>query len=125
MHKRQAARIRVNGIVQGGGLRPFIYRLAEQEHITGWVQNSSKCLIIEAEGRPESIASFIRQIKQHPPPLAVIREISTEIIPEVGYSEFIIRQSAREQEQLVMISPDVAICQDCLRELFDEKDLRH
>jgi len=125
MHKRQAARIRVNGIVQGVGFRPFIYRLAEQEHITGWVRNSSKGLIIEAEGRPESIASFIRQIKQHPPPLAVIREISTEIIPEVGYSEFIIRQSAREQEQLVMISPDVAICQDCLRELFDEKDRRY
>jgi len=125
MHKRQAARIRVNGIVQGVGFRPYIYRLAAQEHITGWVQNSSKGVVIEAEGRPESIESFIHKIKQQPPPLAVIREISTETIPEVGYSEFVIRQSAREQEQLVMISPDVAICDDCRRELFDEEDRRY
>jgi len=125
MHNRQAARIRVNGIVQGVGFRPFIYRLAEQEQITGWVQNSSQGVIIEAEGRPESIASFIRQIKQQPPPLAVIREIHAETIPEAGYSEFVIRQSAREQEQLVMISPDVAICPDCRRELLDEKDRRY
>jgi hydrogenase maturation protein HypF len=89
------------------------------------VQNSSTGVVIEAEGQPESIASFIRRIKQQPPPLAVIREVSAEPIPEVGYSEFVIRRSAREQQQLVMISPDVAICHDCRQELFDKKDRRY
>lgn len=122
MQKRQAARIRVNGIVQGGGFRPYIYRLAAQEHITGWVQNSSTGVVIEAEGKPGSIASFIHQIKQQPPPLAVTREIYSEPIANVGSAEYTVRRSSRQEQQLVMISPDVSICSDCRYELLDKND---
>lgn len=125
MHKRQAARIEVSGIVQGVGFRPFIHRLAAQQNINGWVQNSSAGVVIEAEGESESIATFIGQIEQQPPPLAVIREVRTESIAAVGYEDFTIRKSFREEHQLVMISPDVAICKDCQAELEDKNDRRY
>jgi hydrogenase maturation protein HypF len=125
MQKRQAMRIIVNGIVQGVGFRPFIYRLAAQQNITGWVQNSSTGVWIEAEGEPESIEYFIRLIKRQPPPLAVVREVCTESIEYVGYHNFSILRSSREERQLVMISPDIAICKDCQAELLDKGDRRY
>jgi len=125
MQKRQAMRIIVNGIVQGVGFRPFIYRLAAQQNITGWVQNSSTGVWIEAEGEPESIEYFIGLIKRQPPPLAVVRQVYTESIEYVGYHNFSIRRSSREERQLVMISPDIAICKDCQAELLDKGDRRY
>lgn len=125
MPDRFALRIRINGIVQGVGFRPFIFRLANQHNISGWVQNNSTGVVIEAEGFAIDLETFISQIKEQPPPLAVIREINTEAIGLANHSEFTIRTSAREEKQLVMISPDVALCEDCRAELLDPVDRRY
>jgi hydrogenase maturation protein HypF len=114
----------IRGIVQGVGFRPFIYRLARQNDLTGWVCNSSGGVIIEAEGRDERLNHFITALRVEAPPLAVITGVETSEIPRAGDVSFAIRESTpggRSPE----ISPDWDVCPDCLGELFDPTDRRY
>jgi hydrogenase maturation protein HypF len=116
--------IQVRGVVQGVGFRPFVYRLAHAKGLKGWVLNAEEGVKIHLEGNDDSLQSFFEEIKSHPPPAAEISDLRIECAPVAGFSEFLIRDSAVEQRPTVRISPDLPVCQDCLRELFDRRDRR-
>jgi hydrogenase maturation protein HypF len=125
----QATRVRrrlvVRGIVQGVGFRPFVYGLAVRHQLAGFVGNDSQGVFIEVEGPPDAIDAFIGELRANPPPLASIESIASEALPPKGETAFVIVASAQQAGASTSISPDVAICADCLRELFDPSDRRY
>ncbi len=125
----QATRVRrrlaVRGIVQGVGFRPFVYGLATRHRLAGFVGNDSQGVFIEVEGDPDAIAAFIHDLKAHPPPLALIESITSEALAPLGDATFSIVTSEPRAGASTSISPDIAICADCLRELFDPSDRRY
>jgi len=118
-------RLAVNGIVQGVGFRPFVYQLAHQYGLKGEVSNTSSGVTIHVEGSEEKLQAFIRDLAEKSPPLAHITEVSTSYEPARNYTEFTIEPSKRQSSRWALISPDTAICDDCLRELFDPTDRRY
>src|ERR1700722_19488574 len=108
--------IRVHGIVQGVGFRPFVYHLAQKLGLSGYVLNSSAGVLIEVEGDPAQIELFARELQENPPPLAQIEDLSTAPLHAVGDAAFSIRESVDQPGQLAPVSPDVATCPDCLRD---------
>jgi hydrogenase maturation protein HypF len=117
------AQVVVRGIVQGVGFRPFVYRLAQEHQLSGWVLNSTQGVVIEVEGPQQRIDGFIAGLKASPPPQAVIERVETNLLPPVGYSSFIV-EASREGDEFVLISPDICICADCLNELRNSHDRR-
>src|ERR1700679_974233 len=113
------ARIRLRGIVQGVGFRPFVYNLASKFHLAGYVLNSSAGLIAEVEGEPSAVDRFILAIRDDAPPLAWIEEMEVFDLPPLGDTIFEIRPSAVETGEFALISPDVATCDDCLLDAAD------
>ncbi len=120
-----ACSIRVRGVVQGVGFRPFVYRLARAKMLSGWVLNGDRGVEIYLEGAEEDLAEFVREISANPPVAAEIAEIEVEAAPCEGLREFTIRESERLDRPTVRISPDLAICEECLAELFDPLDKRY
>jgi hydrogenase maturation protein HypF len=117
-------RIRINGVVQGVGFRPFVYSLAKKYHLNGWVRNTSAGVDIEVNGDREALEAFIKDLQEQPPPLAQIDKFQVEECAPDGYTEFSILLSEPIPGAFQPISPDISICPDCLRELFDPQD-RH
>jgi hydrogenase maturation protein HypF len=117
-------RILVRGIVQGVGFRPFVYNLAHALELRGFVRNSAAGVVIEAEGRGIAVESFLESIRTHPPPLAQVDEISISELTPQATRDFTIEESAAEEGSLGLVSPDVALCGDCRRELHDPADRR-
>ncbi len=122
MQKRQ--QIRIDGIVQGVGFRPFVYRLAKSLQLTGSVLNSNTGVLIEVEGAGENLAHFQNRLRQEMPPLAQILEISNREIPVKNDERFVILQSEHKGESSALISPDMSLCEDCLNELLSPADRR-
>ncbi|NBJ16309.1 MAG: carbamoyltransferase HypF [Dehalobacter sp. 4CP] len=120
---KRAVRILINGIVQGVGFRPFIFKLARELDIKGWVNNFSGGVEIQAEG--ERVEDFIRRIRTGQPALAVIVSLEITEIPVQHYREFTITESRESEDKDVLISPDVAVCRDCLQEMLHSKDRRY
>ena len=120
-----AYQMKITGIVQGVGFRPHVYRLASEHRVTGWVLNSSSGVLLEVEGDPEAVRRFSRRVVEEAPPLAVIRGCEMREIPRRGFDDFAIRHSESEAEKTAMISPDIAICPDCRREVRDPRDRRY
>jgi hydrogenase maturation protein HypF len=120
-----ACSIRVRGVVQGVGFRPFVYRLARAHTLSGWVLNAEEGVEIHLEGAAQGLEAFVRDLKSQPPPAASIAEIEVHPARPVGLSEFTIRESQRRQRPTVRISPDLPVCDECLRELFDPADPRY
>lgn len=120
-----AASIHVKGIVQGVGFRPFVYALAQRNHLTGWVRNTSSGVEIWIEGEPSAIEVFSSTLRSSPPPLAVIDQITVNSEQPNGYAQFEILESQPQPGQFIPISPDIATCPDCRRELFDPHDRRY
>ena len=117
--------IHVNGVVQGVGFRPFIYALAARFGLSGWVLNSSSGVDVEVQGAPAAVDAFQEAITAEAPPLARIDRVNASPLPVDGAEgEFVIRQSAADGG-MSLVSPDVATCPDCLRELFDPADRRY
>ena len=109
-------RIRLRGIVQGVGFRPFVHNLAGKWQLAGYVLNSSAGLIAEVEGDGAAVDGFVQAVRAEAPPLAWIQEMEVaELAPEGG-TGFEIRHSAVETGEFALISPDVATCPDCLRD---------
>jgi hydrogenase maturation protein HypF len=125
MATRQRRRIRVEGIVQGVGFRPFIYSLATGLGLGGRVGNDTYGVFVEVEGTPDHIEAFLRGLRQEAPPLAVIERIQDEPVAPTGDVDFVIVPSQAGGERQALISPDTATCADCLRELFDPGDRRY
>ncbi len=120
-----AKRIEVNGIVQGVGFRPFIYNRALRHDLKGEVANTSAGVVIVVEGPAGRIDAFAADISADSPPLAHIVEISCRSVPISGYTAFSIVRSTADTAMSTLISPDVSICEDCRRELFDPNDRRY
>lgn len=116
--------IKITGIVQGVGFRPHVYRLALEHSLKGWVLNASTGVYIQAEGNEANLKEFARRLVEEPPPLALIRTCEINEMEPVGFTEFIIRESEEEAAKTTMISPDIAICEDCKREVLDPRDRR-
>jgi hydrogenase maturation protein HypF len=116
--------IKVKGIVQGVGFRPFVFNLAEKYHLAGWVRNSSSGVEITVSGVDADIESFTSEIRGNPPSLAHIESITTQEIPRQTFIGFVIQPSLEEEGARVPISPDMSICPDCHRELFSPTDRR-
>ncbi|WP_432409645.1 carbamoyltransferase HypF [Wukongibacter sp. M2B1] len=115
----------VKGVVQGVGFRPFIYKLAVKNNLNGSVKNTSKGVYIDVEGKLSSINIFINIIKQKPPTLSKITEMILEDRPIVNYEDFKIIESDREDDTLTLISPDIGICDECLRDINDISNRRY
>jgi len=120
-----ACSIRVRGVVQGVGFRPFVYRLALANTLAGWVLNGEEGVEIHLEGAAQGLDAFVRDLKSQPPPAARIAEIEVRPAEAVGLHDFTIRESERRQSPTVRISPDLPVCEDCLKELFDPADPRY
>ena len=120
-----ACSIRVRGVVQGVGFRPFVYRLAHANTLNGWVLNAGEGVEIHLEGTSQGLEAFVRELKSQPPPAASIAEIEVHPAQPVGLNEFTIRESQRQGHPTVRISPDLPVCDKCLEELFDPADPRY
>ncbi len=118
-------RIHITGIVQGVGFRPFVYGLARRYGLTGWVRNTSSGVDIEADGPAGALADFAAALRDELPPLARIDRFDAAHRPANDYTAFDIRASQAEPGAFQPIPPDVAVCADCLRELFDPADRRY
>jgi hydrogenase maturation protein HypF len=121
----RGARIFISGIVQGVGFRPFVYGLAKKLSLTGWVRNTSAGVDMEIDGPSEALSAFVEALHQEAPPLAQIDELKSVDCPPHGFSTFEILKSEVLGEAFQPISPDVSLCQDCLREMFDPHDRRY
>jgi hydrogenase maturation protein HypF len=117
-------RISLRGIVQGVGFRPFVYNLAQRTGIRGFILNSSSGVTIEAEGADAALDEFLESLRRDPPPLARIEEITTTELEPLGDRAFEIRESLAVEGQFVLVSPDVATCDDCLRDTGDPANRR-
>jgi hydrogenase maturation protein HypF len=120
-----ACSIRVRGVVQGVGFRPFVYRLARANTVNGWVLNAEEGVEIHIEGDEAGLNAFVRDLKAHPPPAASIAGIEVQPAEPIGLSGFTIRESERRTHPTVRISPDLPVCGECLKELFDPHDPRY
>jgi hydrogenase maturation protein HypF len=119
------ASISVRGIVQGVGFRPFVYGLAVEHNLKGWVYNTSEDVKIEVEGEAEAVEQFERELETKAPPLAHIESVTTKYHPPLGYKNFEIRHSQAQEGKYQLISPDIATCQACLGELLNPEDRRY
>ncbi|MHB8932724.1 MAG: acylphosphatase, partial [Bellilinea sp.] len=118
-------RVRVRGIVQGVGFRPFVYGLAVRNQLTGWVRNTSNGVEIEVNGSEPQLDAFLEGLQNQPPPLARIDTLETVVINPDRFTRFEILESQADPNDFIPVSPDMAICPDCQRELFNPQDRRY
>ena len=123
--ERLRVRASVAGIVQGVGFRPFVYRLALREGLDGFILNNSQGVSIEVEGAHDRVERFLSSLVSEAPPLARIDRVSVAFVATEGTTGFEIRQSVSREERTTLVSPDMATCPDCLRELSDPCDRRY
>jgi len=121
----QSRDITVTGVVQGVGFRPFVYRLATELYLNGWVKNTSSSVRINIEGQKPDIETFLHRLKTEVPPMAHIEKMTQNLQPVKGYSSFRIQVSQPETGKYQLISPDIATCPDCLAEIFEPKNRRY
>ena len=120
-----AEHIHIDGIVQGVGFRPFVYRLAREYDLKGWVRNNSRGVDIEVSGTAKALDAFVRTLSEQAPPLAQIDAITRAPLPHTDLgAEFIIIHS-EDEGGFTLVSPDTATCPDCLRELFEPANRRY
>jgi hydrogenase maturation protein HypF len=117
-------RVTILGAVQGVGFRPFVYRLATELKLSGWVSNTGQGVFIELEGALDLLQQFLLRIEKEKPPRAVIQSLESSFADAVGYSRFEIRESEDRGAKTALILPDIATCADCLREIVDPANRR-
>jgi hydrogenase maturation protein HypF len=107
----------VTGLVQGVGFRPFVFRMAKKNNLTGWVQNTNESVIIQVTGSEENMVSFLLSLKKEVPQAAIIKDISSLRVDTENFRDFTIRESNDISEEITEISPDIAVCHECLRDM--------
>jgi hydrogenase maturation protein HypF len=115
--ERVAFLIKIEGLVQGVGFRPFVYRLANELNITGWIVNRNDAVVIKAEGMPMVMPLFIESLRTKAPVIAQIDEMTIENDFPENFNEFLILASQDLSAETSEISPDIAVCNDCLADL--------
>lgn len=118
-------KVEIQGAVQGVGFRPFVYRLATELALTGWVINDTRGVFIEVEGPHSSLEDLLTRLPAEKPPLAIIHTLQTSWLDPLGYAGFEIRHSDDHGAKTVLVLPDVATCDDCLTEVLALADRRH
>ncbi|MDQ6808952.1 MAG: carbamoyltransferase HypF, partial [Verrucomicrobiota bacterium] len=122
--KRERLRVVVRGAVQGVGFRPFVFRLATELQLEGWVLNSAQGVFVEIEGPTEILQQFVSRLEKERPSRAIIQSSESSWLDPVGYVGFEIRESELGGDKTALILPDIATCADCVREIFDPNDRR-
>jgi hydrogenase maturation protein HypF len=118
-------KIAVRGAVQGVGFRPFVYRLAAELRLSGWVSNTSEGVFIEAEGPRAGLEQFALRLRTDKPPRSFIQSLESWWLDAAGYAGFEIRPGESGGGKTAIIMPDIATCPDCLAEIFDPRNRRH
>ncbi|MEK7787416.1 MAG: Sua5/YciO/YrdC/YwlC family protein, partial [Chloroflexota bacterium] len=121
----ERARLSVKGVVQGVGFRPFVYSLALEHGLAGFVGNNSGGVFIEVEGPSPALAAFQSELIRRKPPLAHIDSVTTQSLAPLGEHTFRIVESESQAAANTLISPDICLCDDCRRELFDPHNRRY
>jgi hydrogenase maturation protein HypF len=122
---RRRVRARVEGTVQGVGFRPYVFRLAEEEALDGFVANDERGVVLEVEGAPAAVERFLRRLPSEAPALADVEAVRSEPLAPVGGPGFRILESVRGGVPSAHVTPDSATCDACLSELFSPGDRRH
>ncbi len=121
---RRRVAVRVDGVVQGVGFRPYVFRLAEEHRLAGFVRNDTRGVVVEVEGAPEAVARFLAALPAQAPPLARVEAVRARDLAPVGAAGFEIRHSDAAGPAAALVAPDTATCADCLAELRDPGDRR-
>ncbi|MDP2207406.1 MAG: carbamoyltransferase HypF, partial [Bacteroidota bacterium] len=116
--------IAIRGAVQGVGFRPFVYRIATEMKLNGFVLNSSKGVFIEVEGEKSVLDKILIRLENEKPNISVITSFEFSFLDPVGFQTFEIRESSKDSEISAFIMPDIAVCEDCLNEMFDSNNRR-
>lgn len=122
---RTRLRAAVQGAVQGVGFRPFVYQLAGDLSLAGWVRNTPCGVLLEVEGERPALNEFVRRLQTEAPPSARIRKLETSVLAPAGYEGFEIRASDGAGPRTALVLPDIATCAGCLREIFTPGERRH
>ncbi|MDR3735562.1 MAG: carbamoyltransferase HypF [Acidobacteriaceae bacterium] len=123
-NSQQRAQLLVHGVVQGVGFRPYVYQLAHQHGLTGFVMNSTAGVVIEIEGAPAALDTFVHALTAQAPPLVEINSVARTTMPAAGDREFVIRPSDIGPVAFTLIPPDICVCDDCLRDVRDPANRR-
>src|SRR5690349_2819487 len=118
-------RVAVRGAVQGVGFRPFVFRLATDLGLRGWVKNSPQGVFIEVEGGRPKLEQFLLRLEKEHPPRSSIQSLESSWLDTVDYPLFEIRESETGGDKTALVLPDIATCFDCLREIFDPGNRRY
>ncbi len=121
----QRLRLEVRGAVQGVGFRPYVFRLAEELDLAGWVSNDQRGVTLEVEGPADHLEAFLARFPDELPPRAVVHSFEPSWLVPAELSGFAIRRSDQAGAKSAVILPDIATCGDCLAELFDPADRRY
>jgi hydrogenase maturation protein HypF len=122
-HRAARLKMTIRGAVQGVGFRPFIYRLASELELSGWVNNTARGVFVEVEGPREKLDGFLLRVEREKPAISFIQSLESSFADPVGYVGFEIRKS-EGGEKTALVMPDVATCPECLREIFDPQNRR-
>jgi len=117
--------MKINGAVQGVGFRPFVYRLANELGLTGWVCNSTNGVTIELEGLSTKLDEFLSRVQDEKPRLSVINSLDYSMRPVIGYTDFKVELSDQTGDKSALVLPDIATCPDCLQDISDPNNRRY
>jgi hydrogenase maturation protein HypF len=117
-------KIIIRGAVQGVGFRPFVYRLATELKLNGYVSNTAQGVFIEVEGHRNFLEQFQRRIQTEKPPLAIVQSVKSSFLDAIGCDTFEICESQERGDKTAFILPDIATCADCLSEILDPNNRR-
>jgi hydrogenase maturation protein HypF len=118
-------RVVLRGAVQGVGFRPFVYRLATEMILPGWVSNSAQGVFVEVEGEKDIVNQFLFRLQKEIPPRASIQSLEFSFLESTGYSSFEIRKSDSTGMKTALVLSDIATCPDCLNDVFDKSNRRY
>ena len=118
-------RVVVRGAVQGVGFRPFLYRLASELKLPGWARNSSEGVLAEVEGEPRILEIFLLRIESEKPPHSYITGIEPVYLDAAGFQDFSILPSDDSGVKTALVLPDIAVCPECIEEIFDPANRRY
>ena len=114
----ERAKAIVRGAVQGVGFRPFVYRLAKELNLNGWVSNTAQGVLIEIEGSGNALREFLVRLERERPPQAIVQSLEFSFLDAAGYRDFTIHESEDEGAKTAYILPDIATCEQCQKEIF-------
>ncbi len=123
--ERERLRVVIRGAVQGVGFRPFVYRLAREMKLQGWVSNSAQGVFIEVEGKKDILNHFLFRLQKEIPPRAFVQSLEFSFLDSTGFTSFEIRKSDSTGIKTTLVLPDISTCPDCLKDIFDTSNRRY